>query len=188
VEACKSAPYAESCVGVLGQRLLDIQTAIASVSDRSAAIVGAPGEVDPEALVAVAFDAAAEAGSVAAAVFAGKLPGFNAGLPEVRRELLRGDGERHEEDPRRVGRREGWRRRRGQDARLPRRRGRGVLHAHLQGAQRRRAPRRVPEDAAARRHLHQQVEAQAGAHDTAVSNSRSRSIHAGGPNLLENIP
>jgi hypothetical protein len=68
VEACKSAPYPESCVGVLGQRLLDIQTAIASVSDRSAAISGAPGEVDPKALVD-------------AAVFAGKLPGFNASVP-----------------------------------------------------------------------------------------------------------
>jgi hypothetical protein len=81
VEACKSAPYRESCVDVLGQRLLDIQTAIASVSDRSAAIAGAPGEVDPKALVGVALDAAAEAGSVATAVFAGKLPGFNASVP-----------------------------------------------------------------------------------------------------------
>jgi pectinesterase inhibitor-like protein len=71
VEACKSAPYRESCVDVLGQRLLDIQTAIA----------GAPGEVNPKALVGVALDAAAEAGSVATAVFAGKLPGFNASVP-----------------------------------------------------------------------------------------------------------
>jgi hypothetical protein len=81
VEACKYAPYRESCVDVLGQRLLDIQTAIASVSDRSAAIAGAPGEVDPKALVGVALEAAAEAGSVAAAVFAGRLPGFNASVP-----------------------------------------------------------------------------------------------------------
>jgi pectinesterase inhibitor-like protein len=88
VETCKSAPYPESCVGELGQRLLDIQTAIASVSDQSARIAGAPGQVDPKALVAVALDAAAEAGSVAAAILEGKLPGFNTALPDFQKCLF----------------------------------------------------------------------------------------------------
>jgi pectinesterase inhibitor-like protein len=85
VETCKSAPYPDSCVGELGQRLLDIQTAIASVSDHSARIAGAPGQVDPKALVAVALDAAAEAGSVAAAILEGKLPGFNTSVPDFQK-------------------------------------------------------------------------------------------------------
>ncbi|TVU43967.1 hypothetical protein EJB05_03389, partial [Eragrostis curvula] len=85
VETCKTVPYPESCVGELGQRLLDIQTTLASVSDQSATIAGAPGQVDPKALVAVALEAAAEAGSVAASVFEGKLPGFNTSMPDFQK-------------------------------------------------------------------------------------------------------
>ncbi|GJN22766.1 hypothetical protein PR202_gb10362 [Eleusine coracana subsp. coracana] len=85
VETCKPVPYPESCVRDLGQRLLDIQTTLASVSDKSSTIAGAPGQVDPKALVAVALDAAAEAGSVAAAVFEGKLPGFNTSVPDFQK-------------------------------------------------------------------------------------------------------
>ncbi|KAF8769122.1 hypothetical protein HU200_006902 [Digitaria exilis] len=86
VATCMTGPYPELCVGELGQRLLDIQTAIASADpNQGATIAGAPGQVDVKALVAVALQAASEAGAVAASIFEGKLPGFNTGVPDFRK-------------------------------------------------------------------------------------------------------
>ncbi|OEL28128.1 hypothetical protein BAE44_0010853 [Dichanthelium oligosanthes] len=86
VATCMTGPYPELCVGELGQRLLDIQTAIASAApNQGATIAGAPGQVDVKALVAVALQAASEAGAVAASIFEGKLPGFNTGVPDFRK-------------------------------------------------------------------------------------------------------
>ncbi|CAL4945277.1 unnamed protein product [Urochloa decumbens] len=86
VATCMTGPYPELCVGELGQRLLDIQTAIASAAPNGGAtIAGAPGQVDVKALVAVALQAASEAGAVAASIFEGKLPGFNTGVPDFRK-------------------------------------------------------------------------------------------------------
>ncbi|XP_062214066.1 uncharacterized protein LOC133915072 [Phragmites australis] len=85
VATCMTAPFPELCVRDLGQRLLDIQTALASASDQSATIAGAPGQVDPKALVAVAMEAAAEAGAVATSIFEGKLQGFNSSVPAFKK-------------------------------------------------------------------------------------------------------
>ncbi|KAL6638204.1 hypothetical protein ACP70R_025776 [Stipagrostis hirtigluma subsp. patula] len=85
VAECKSVPYTELCVRDLGQRLLDIQMALASATDQAATIAGAPGQVDSKALVAVAMQAAAEAGTIATTVFEGKLPGFNASVPDAKK-------------------------------------------------------------------------------------------------------
>jgi pectinesterase inhibitor-like protein len=86
VATCMAAPFPELCVGELGQRLLDIQNAAASAAPgQGARIAGAPGQVDVKALIAVALEAASEAGSVAASIFEGKLPGFNTGVPDFRK-------------------------------------------------------------------------------------------------------
>nr|ACG42121.1 hypothetical protein [Zea mays] len=87
VATCMTGPYPELCVAELGQRLLDVQTSIASAApdQRAARIAGAPGQVDVRALVAVALEAASEAGAVAVSIFEGKLPGFNTGVPDFRR-------------------------------------------------------------------------------------------------------
>ncbi|KAL6893750.1 hypothetical protein ACP4OV_007848 [Aristida adscensionis] len=87
VSACTAAPYPELCVRELGQRLLDIQTALAAASSsgQGATIAGAPGQVDTKALVAVAMQAAAEAGTIASSVFEGKLPGFNGSVPDAKK-------------------------------------------------------------------------------------------------------
>ncbi|XP_062209061.1 uncharacterized protein LOC133910830 [Phragmites australis] len=82
---CKTGPFPELCVRELVQRLLDIQIALASASDQAATIAGGPGQVDAKALVAVAMEAAAEAGAVATSVFEGKLPGFNSSVPDFRK-------------------------------------------------------------------------------------------------------
>jgi pectinesterase inhibitor-like protein len=78
-------PFPAHCVKELGPRLLDIQTALASASPRGALIAGAPGTVDFSALVAVAMEAATEAGAVATTVFEGKLPGFNTSVPDFKK-------------------------------------------------------------------------------------------------------
>lgn len=86
VATCMTGPFPELCVGELGQRLLDIQNAIASAAPgQGASIAGAPGQVDVKALVAVALQAASEAGAVAVSIFEGKLPGFNTGVPDFRK-------------------------------------------------------------------------------------------------------
>ncbi|CAN6280695.1 unnamed protein product [Urochloa humidicola] len=86
VATCMMGPYPELCVGELGQRLLDIQTAIASADPNGGAtIAGAPGQVDVKAIVGVALQAASEAGAVVASIFEGKLPGFNTGVPDFRK-------------------------------------------------------------------------------------------------------
>ncbi|KAE8766688.1 hypothetical protein D1007_62057 [Hordeum vulgare] len=84
VTACTEVPFPAHCVKELGPRLLDIQTALASVSPRAALIAGAPGTVDFSALVAVAMEAATEAGAVATTIFEGKLPGFNNSVPDFK--------------------------------------------------------------------------------------------------------
>lgn len=87
VATCMQGPYPELCVGELGQRLLDVQTVIASAasSQGAAKIAGAPGQVDVKALVAVALEAATEAGTVLVSIFEGKLPGFNTGVPDFKK-------------------------------------------------------------------------------------------------------
>ncbi|KAM3279700.1 hypothetical protein ACQJBY_046834 [Aegilops geniculata] len=82
--SCNEGPFPAHCVKELGPRLLDIQTALASVSPRGALIAGAPGTVDFSALVAVAMEAATEAGAVATTIFEGKLPGFNTSVPDFK--------------------------------------------------------------------------------------------------------
>ena len=57
VATCMTGPYPELCVGELAQRLLDVQTVIASAAPNQVAkIAGAPGQVDVKALVAVAME------------------------------------------------------------------------------------------------------------------------------------
>uniref|UniRef100_A0A0D9W0Z2 Pectinesterase inhibitor domain-containing protein n=1 Tax=Leersia perrieri TaxID=77586 RepID=A0A0D9W0Z2_9ORYZ len=88
VTACTRVPFPKLCVRDLGHRLLDIQTVVASASadgHGAAAIAGAPGQVDFRSLVAVAMEAATEAGAVASTVFEGKLPGFNNSVPDFKR-------------------------------------------------------------------------------------------------------
>ncbi|KAF0912304.1 hypothetical protein E2562_013984 [Oryza meyeriana var. granulata] len=85
VTACTTVPFPRLCVQDLGHRLLDIQTVVASASDHGAAIAGAPGQVDFKSLVAVAMEAATEAGAVASTVFEGKLPGFNNSVPDFKK-------------------------------------------------------------------------------------------------------
>ncbi|KAL5209284.1 hypothetical protein ABZP36_004907 [Zizania latifolia] len=85
VSACTEGPFPKLCVRDLGHRLLDIQTVVASASDHGAAIAGAPGQVDFKSLVAVAMEAATESGAVASTVFEGKLPGFNASVPDYKK-------------------------------------------------------------------------------------------------------
>jgi pectinesterase inhibitor-like protein len=87
VATCKEGPFQAHCVKELGPRLLDIQTALASVSPRGALIAGVPGTVDFSSLVAVAMEAATEAGAVATTIFDGKLPGFNASVPDFKKSL-----------------------------------------------------------------------------------------------------
>ncbi|KAJ1292849.1 hypothetical protein BS78_01G021700 [Paspalum vaginatum] len=83
VATCMEAPYPDLCVGELGQRLLDVQTVVASAAPgQGGRIAGAPGQVDVKALVAVALDAASEAGAVAVSIFEGKLPGFSTTVPD----------------------------------------------------------------------------------------------------------
>lgn len=83
VATCMTGPYPELCVGELGQRLLEIQTVIASAAPNQAAkIAGAPGQVDVKGLVSVALEAATEAGTIAMSIFEGKLPGFNTSVPD----------------------------------------------------------------------------------------------------------
>ncbi|CAD6207474.1 unnamed protein product [Miscanthus lutarioriparius] len=87
VATCLTGPYPELCVGELGQRLLDVQTVIASAAPNQGAakIAGAPGQVDVKALVSVALEAASEAGTILVSIFEGKLPGFNTGVPDFKK-------------------------------------------------------------------------------------------------------
>jgi pectinesterase inhibitor-like protein len=87
VATCLTGPYPELCVGELGQRLLDVQTVIASAAPNQGAakIAGAPGQVDVKALVSVALEAATEAGTILVSIFEGKLPGFNTGVPDFKK-------------------------------------------------------------------------------------------------------
>ncbi|KQK12344.1 uncharacterized protein LOC100836227 [Brachypodium distachyon] len=85
VTTCMEGPFPAHCVRDLGPRLIDIQTALASASPRGAQIAGIPGQVDFSSLVAVAMEAATEAGAVACTIFEGKLPGFNNTVPDFKK-------------------------------------------------------------------------------------------------------